>query len=214
MHIKSNRNARPAVLAFALCAALLANPAAADKPAHAGGGKPDRPPAAKAERGPATKAVRDDRARDDRRDRADRHERAERRFEQRAPDDERSRNGRDRSYDERRSHPEALRVGTYFGDQHRRIVHDYYGERLRSGHCPPGLAKKRNGCMPPGLAKKWRMGRPLPRDVVYYDAPRDIVLRFGMPPEGYRYVRVAADILLIAVGTGMVVDAIEDLNRF
>ena len=43
--------------------------------------------------------------------------------------------------------------------------------------------------------------------------PGDIVLRFGMPPEGHRYVRVAADILLIAVGTGMVVDALEDLNR-
>ncbi|HND53454.1 MAG TPA: Ig-like domain-containing protein, partial [Pirellulaceae bacterium] len=54
---------------------------------------------------------------------------------------------------------------------------------------------------------------PLPRDVVYYDAPGEIVLRLGIPPEGHRYVRVAADILLIAVGTGLVVDAIEDLNR-
>jgi Protein of unknown function (DUF1236). len=89
----------------------------------------------------------------------------------------------------------------------------YYGDRYRAGHCPPGLAKKRNGCMPPGLAKQWRIGYPLPRDVRYYDAPGDIVLRFGMPPEGHRYVRVAADILLIAVGTGMVVDALEDLNR-
>jgi Ni/Co efflux regulator RcnB len=35
----------------------------------------------------------------------------------------------------------------------------------------------------------------------------------GYPPAGHRYVRVAADILLIAVGTGMVVDAIEDIGR-
>jgi len=35
----------------------------------------------------------------------------------------------------------------------------------------------------------------------------------GAPPAGHRYVRVAADILLIAVGTAMVVDAIEDLGK-
>lgn len=93
------------------------------------------------------------------------------------------------------------------------MVRSYYSERYRSRYCPPGLAKKRNGCMPPGLTKQWRIGYRLPRNVVYYDAPGDIVVRFGMPPEGYRYVRVAADILLIAVGTGMVIDAIEDLNR-
>ncbi|OQA32821.1 MAG: hypothetical protein BWY57_01670 [Betaproteobacteria bacterium ADurb.Bin341] len=29
---------------------------------------------------------------------------------------------------------------------------------------------------------------------------------------GYRYVRVAANILMIAVGTSLVVDAIEDLG--
>jgi len=34
-----------------------------------------------------------------------------------------------------------------------------------------------------------------------------------VPPAGYRYVRVAADILLIAVGTRMVADAITDLGR-
>jgi Ni/Co efflux regulator RcnB len=66
--------------------------------------------------------------------------------------------------------------------------------------------------MPPGLARKWSKGRPLPRDVVFYDLPPAIVLEIGAPPAGHRYVRVAADILLIAIGTGMVVDAIEDLR--
>ena len=40
-----------------------------------------------------------------------------------------------------------------------------------------------------------------------------MVLSLGGPPSGYRYVRVASDILLIAIGTGMVVDAMEDLVR-
>ncbi len=38
-------------------------------------------------------------------------------------------------------------------------------------------------------------------------------MRIGLPPAGYKYVRVANDILLIAIGTSIVVDAIEDLMR-
>lgn len=100
----------------------------------------------------------------------------------------------------------------YFNDQHRTIVHHYYVEEFDHGHCPPGLRKKHNGCMPPGLAKQWRLGEPLARDVVYYDLPPAIVVQLGPPPIGHRYVRVASDILLIAVGTGMVLDAIADLS--
>lgn len=101
----------------------------------------------------------------------------------------------------------------HFADQHRVVVREYYTEQFRGGHCPPGLAKKRNGCMPPGQAKKWQMGRPLPRDVIYYEVPQSLVVQIGVPPAGHRYVRVASDILMIAIGTGMVVDAIQDLGR-
>jgi Ni/Co efflux regulator RcnB len=102
----------------------------------------------------------------------------------------------------------------YFDDRHRTIIHDYYAQQFHSGHCPPGLAKKRNGCMPPGQAKKWRVGRPLPRDVVYYDLPQEILMRMGPPMPGYRYARVGSDILLMAIGTGMIVDAIMDLSGY
>jgi len=102
---------------------------------------------------------------------------------------------------------------SHFGEPQRVVVREYYGESHKSGHCPPGLAKKHNGCMPPGQAKKWQMGKPLPRDVVYYEVPQTLVVKIGVPPSGYRYVRVAGDILMIAVGTAMVVDAIQDLGR-
>ncbi len=102
---------------------------------------------------------------------------------------------------------------SHFEDRHRVIVREYYVEQFRGGRCPPGLAKKHNGCMPPGQAKKWRLGRPLPRDVIYYEVPQPLVAQIGVPPSGYRYVRVASDILMIAIGTGMVVDAIQDLGR-
>jgi Ni/Co efflux regulator RcnB len=101
----------------------------------------------------------------------------------------------------------------HFNDQHRSAVREYYGNQYQSGRCPPGLAKKNNGCMPPGQAKKWAMGRPLPRDVIFYEVPQPLVVQIGIPPAGYRYVRVAGDILMIAIGTAMVVDAIQDLGR-
>lgn len=100
----------------------------------------------------------------------------------------------------------------FFGDRQVSVVRQYYGAEIHGGHCPPGLAKKRNGCMPPGQAKKWAMGRPLPAGVVYYELPPALVVQLGRPPAGYKYVRVAADILMIAVGSSMVVDAIQDLG--
>ena len=100
-----------------------------------------------------------------------------------------------------------------FGDGDRRAIDDYYGPQFRSGKCPPGLAKKNNGCLPPGQAKKWNVGRPLPRDVAYYPLPHDLLVRLPAPPSGHKYVRVAGDILMIAVGTSMVVDAIQDIGR-
>ena len=101
----------------------------------------------------------------------------------------------------------------HFEERHTVIVREYYGEQFRGGRCPPGLAKKHNGCMPPGQAKKWQVGRPLPREVIYYEVPQPLVVQIGPPPSGYRYVRVASDILMIAIGTGMVVDAIHNLGR-
>lgn len=99
-----------------------------------------------------------------------------------------------------------------FQEHHRTVIREYYANEFRSGHCPPGLAKKHNGCLPPGQAKRWVVGRPLPRDVIFYDLPARVITQIGYPPAGYRYVRVASDILMITIGTGMVVDAIADLT--
>jgi Ni/Co efflux regulator RcnB len=114
---------------------------------------------------------------------------------------------------EGKGHGKSKHAKKHFDDDKRAHVRNYYEEEFRGGHCPPGLAKKHNGCMPPGQAKKWRMGRPLPRDLVIYDLPPALVVKIGVPPAGYKYVRAASDILLIAVGTKIVVDAIDDLGR-
>ena len=106
-----------------------------------------------------------------------------------------------------------VRVSTYFTDSQRTVIRNYYGQQYKAGRCPPGLAKKKNGCMPPGQAKKWALGQPLPGSVVFYPVPRQVVLQLGTPPAGHKYVRVASDILLIAIGTSMIIDAVQDLGR-
>ena len=106
----------------------------------------------------------------------------------------------------------GVKASQHFSNESRIFIHKYYGDTFRSGRCPPGLAKKNNGCMPPGQAKKWMIGRPLPRDVIFYDLPPEVLVQLGPVPSRHRFVRVASDILMIAVGTGMVVDAIEDIG--
>jgi Ni/Co efflux regulator RcnB len=114
---------------------------------------------------------------------------------------------------ERRSPGRDTVVVNFFVGRDRGPIDRYYGERFRTGNCPPGLAKKGNRCLPPGQAKKWARNKPLPRGVIFYDLPNEVVVHLGPPPAGHRFVRVAQDILLIAVGTGMVVDAIEDIGN-
>jgi Ni/Co efflux regulator RcnB len=99
----------------------------------------------------------------------------------------------------------------HWDQHHRQIVSEYYGKPSRKGHCPPGLAKKNNGCLPPGQAKKWHRGERLV--VKYYELPPTLQVHLPPPPPKHRYVQVAGDILLIAIGTSIVVDAIEDLLR-
>lgn len=192
-----------AVLALVL--SLGANTGWAGKPDHAGGGRDDDRHE-KREKGHG-------KHRDD--DRQGRHE--DRRDDRRDDRREVYRDGyRDGYRTSERSGSGVsvnIQIGQYFNDSQRRVAVDYYQPQFRAGKCPPGLAKKGNGCMPPGQAKAWRRGYALPPDLVYYPVPSSVSVRLGTPPAGYKYVRVAADILLIAVGTAMVVDAIEDLGN-
>jgi Ni/Co efflux regulator RcnB len=109
--------------------------------------------------------------------------------------------------------PAPARIEVRFEDHQRRLAHEYYRHEYHDrGRCPPGLERKHHGCERPGHVK-WQRGRPLPHDVHVRAVPRDLELRIGPAPRGYRYVEVAGDILMVAVGTAVVVDALQDLNR-
>ncbi|MCG7518951.1 hypothetical protein [Ruegeria sp. Ofav3-42] len=56
--------------------------------------------------------------------------------------------------------------------------------KSKSGHCPPGLAKKAIPCVPPGQAKKYRRGDYIYDGYVRIDDPS----RWGLRRNGY-YVR-------------------------
>ncbi|MGQ5522200.1 RcnB family protein [Chitinimonas sp. PSY-7] len=124
-----------------------------------------------------------------------------------------NKHGKDKHAEKHHEDRDDTKVAFHFDDDERRIIGDYYGKQASRGKCPPGLAKKNNGCMPPGQAKKWSRGRPLPPDVRYYELPGDLLRRLPPPPPRHRYVQIAGDILLIAIGTSMVIDAVEDILR-
>jgi hypothetical protein len=100
-------------------------------------------------------------------------------------------------------------------DRDRNAIYSYYRTEYAAGRCPPGLAKKGNGCLPPGQVKKmWAIGQPLPAGIAYYPLPPVLLGQLSPVPAGYQYVRVANDILLMAVGTGMIAAAVADLSSF
>ena len=105
-----------------------------------------------------------------------------------------------------------VHVTIVIGSQERESVRSYFVEKHGRGKCPPGLAKKNNGCLPPGQAKKrYVVGRSLPHDVVIHELPPDLVIHIGPAPDGYRYGIVDGDLVKLAVGTLLVVDAIDGL---
>lgn len=107
----------------------------------------------------------------------------------------------------------AARPNVVVTDRDRGAIYGYYRPLYAAGDCPPGLAKKNNGCLPPGQAKKlWTVGYPMPAGVIYYPLPGVLLAQLTPPPAGYQYVRVANDILMMAIGTSLIVSAVADLG--
>ena len=104
-------------------------------------------------------------------------------------------------------------VTIVFTDKQRAATQSWYAEQQGKG-CPPGLAKKNNGCMPPGQAKKrYAVGHPLPAGIVLQPLPSELSRRVGVAPPGYIYAQVDGDLLKLAAGTLLVIDAIQGLSH-
>ena len=101
-----------------------------------------------------------------------------------------------------------------FSDTQREAARLYFVNEHGRGNCPPGLAKKQNGCLPPGQAKKrYVVGHSLARGIAPGTLPVELSARIGPAPPGYRYGILDGDLLKLASGSMLVVDAIEGLVR-
>ena len=106
----------------------------------------------------------------------------------------------------------ANEQGTYFNDQQRTYIRQYYTSNYGPGKkYPPGLAKKGNGCLPPGQLRTWVVGQPIPRNVIIYSVPQPVMLQLPPAPYGYRYARIGNDIVLVQRQSNLIVDIIQVL---
>ncbi len=120
--------------------------------------------------------------------------------------------GKKKGHKDKGEHEAEALISIHFSVGDRDRVRGFFVEEHGRGKCPPGLAKKGNGCLPPGQAKKrYVVGRPLAREIRPLPLPPALSVRIGVPPPGYRYVIVDGDLVKLAVGTLLVVDAIEGL---
>lgn len=118
----------------------------------------------------------------------------------------------DKHKDKDKSKGHGGEVVVTFSVSEREAAQTYFVEKHGRGHCPPGLAKKENGCLPPGQAKKrYVVGYPLSKKIVPAPPPPELLVRVGPPPAGYSYVVIDGDLVKLATGTLMVVDAIQGL---
>lgn len=106
--------------------------------------------------------------------------------------------------------PERIDPALRFTSRDRELFQAWAVDEYGRGKCPPGLVKKDGDCLPRGLARKrYTIGQPLPGAVVPAPVPLDLTRRIGMPPIGYRYGMIDGDLVKLAVGTGLAVDAID-----
>lgn len=102
--------------------------------------------------------------------------------------------------------------GRYFTDRDRAFADFYLADAYRNGPCPADLKSSSKGCKPHKPLKKWKIGQLLSHDISFYDVPPTLIEGIGQPPPGFRYIRIASDILLINIDTRIVMDAMPDLG--
>jgi Ni/Co efflux regulator RcnB len=61
----------------------------------------------------------------------------------------------------------------------------------------------------PGQAKKWARGQYLPKSAVWTPVPAVLLAKLKPAPPGHQYVVVDGQVLLIALATGLILDALD-----
>ncbi|UCH46212.1 MAG: hypothetical protein JSV11_05805 [Nitrospiraceae bacterium] len=104
-----------------------------------------------------------------------------------------------------------MQVQVAFGDNDRRLIHDYYRhKKIKHKKMPPGLAKK--GKLPPGLQKQLRKKGKLPPGLAKRHLPHELEDRLTPVPRGYVRLKVGGDIVLMDKETEVIVDIIHGIG--
>jgi hypothetical protein len=92
-----------------------------------------------------------------------------------------------------------LQPGAYFNDRARATVRQYYAAAGKAAKASPAKASR--------AKKSWQIGEALA--VAGSPLPQALAAKMPPLPPGHQYVEVTGDVLLIAAGSRMVVDAIS-----
>lgn len=106
--------------------------------------------------------------------------------------------------------PERIEPALRFTVRDREVFQAWAVDEYGKGKCPSGLVKKESDCLPRGLpGKRYKIGQPLPGAIVPAPVPLDLARRLGTPAIGYRYGMIDGDLVKLATGTGVAIDAID-----
>jgi Ni/Co efflux regulator RcnB len=90
------------------------------------------------------------------------------------------------------------------------LAHADSGYLLSAGAKAKGNAPGSKGAfVPPGQAKKWAKGQYLPKSVAWTPVPAVLLAKLKPAPPGHQYVVVDGQVLLIALATGLILDALD-----
>jgi hypothetical protein len=104
-----------------------------------------------------------------------------------------------------------VQVQVAFGDNDRRLIHDYYrNKKIKHKGLPPGLSKK--GKLPLGLQKQLKKKGQLPPGLAKRYLPNELENRLSPIPRGYVRLKVGGDIVLMNKKTEVIVDIINDIG--
>ncbi len=94
----------------------------------------------------------------------------------------------------------------------RQLILDYYA-RAASGGPGRGHGRGRGGGLPPGIQRRLERGGTLPPGIARQVLPPDLTRQLPLLPSGYARQIVGNDVLLVAIGTGLILDIIRGAIR-
>jgi hypothetical protein len=103
--------------------------------------------------------------------------------------------------------------GKFFDPGLRKSIQDYFTANRGNGPCPGGLVLKNARCESSQAQRSWKIGQALPASLSTRPLPARLLEALGPTPQGYSFVQVDGDILLLAEDGKTVVDAVLDLGQ-